>query len=341
MNRDIMLVCNSIMLLIILIVYTAIYYWGKKKKKAVWIEFLGWTGIAVAAMVVFNTIYIENWDYDRFGNAYINNQQDSDDSSSEELNINCNLIFQDADGSRYVVRENQVVSINDSKQVAGVRDCYLNNKGLLEFDTAGNYIQTSDENIFINTKGRRVYTLWSCWWTWWGKFNSPENAGIYVGNCYIQPMNGSFNPDILENVFLFLLCFATICVPVYPFFSAIRCMYRSEKIPEELYDKIIIHSFAIMESVFLLTSLSMIGFLTILPICLVCSYAIIPLLNGGVNLENKEGNLADLYISEIRSHADTVHVNCLRKKCMFTCSRYFVYWLVLTVVHSAIKYLYL
>ena len=127
MNRDIMLVCNFIMLLIILIVYTAIYYWGKKKKKAVWIEFLGWTGIAVAAMVVFNTIYIENWDYDRFGNAYINNQQDSDDSSSEELNINCNLIFQDADGSRYVVRENQVVSINDSKQVAGVRDCYLNN----------------------------------------------------------------------------------------------------------------------------------------------------------------------------------------------------------------------
>lgn len=67
------------------------YYWGKKKKKAVC------------------------------------NQQDSDDSSSEELNINCNLIFQDADGSRYVVRENQVVSINDSKQVAGVRDCYLNN----------------------------------------------------------------------------------------------------------------------------------------------------------------------------------------------------------------------
>ncbi|MDD7389276.1 MAG: hypothetical protein PUG60_06390 [Lachnospiraceae bacterium] len=57
MNRDIMLVCNSIMLLIILIVYTAIYYWGKKKKKAVWIELLGWTGIAVAVMVVFNTIY--------------------------------------------------------------------------------------------------------------------------------------------------------------------------------------------------------------------------------------------------------------------------------------------
>ena len=91
MNRDIMLVCNSIMLLIILIVYNAIYYWGKKKKKAVWIEFLGWTGITVAAMVVFNTIYIENWDYDRFGNAYINNQQDSDDSSSEELNINSEL----------------------------------------------------------------------------------------------------------------------------------------------------------------------------------------------------------------------------------------------------------
>ena len=89
-----------------------------------------------------------------------------------------------------------------------------------------------------------------------------------------------------------------------------------------------------------LTSLSMIGFLTILPICLVCAYAIIPLLNGGVNLENKEVNLAAHYIFEIRSYADMAHVNCLRKKCMFTCSRYFVYWLVLTVVHSAIIYLY-
>lgn len=346
MGRYAMLNANLVALVVIVLIYVFLFLRGKRTGKPIWTEFLVWTGISVAALMMLNVFFSENRDYDRFGNVNYYGEKNLEDGDLEKSGTSGNLIFQDSDGNQYRIREYQAVDVKSQEKRCALQNCYLNHKGILEFDMEGKYTPTYDPDIFINSDGKRVYTLWSCWWTWYGGFNSPEGTGIYVGNCYIQPMHTSDNPGFLEGILLALLSITTVGIPGISIIFLVKRISRDEKETSQSYDKFFLRCFGMLESMLLFNSFSMIGFLILLPVFLVSTYVLMPFLDGAAELERRrkmekewEG-LSACRVSEMKKYANRSHVNWMRKKCMLTCTLYFLCWLTCTILNSVAVYRY-